>query len=703
MIQVYQKLKALYQRVKTMGNNFLTTTDSDKGIQTDKAEAMEQFHTFALFFKLKQPSPTPESLTDKEGAIPIINSITGAEQLLAPPREWNTAGSPAFCVSGGEMQNGFSPASILSLKIKKTNDMRSLYFSNLVQVNLNRTSSRITSLKSGEVVLPFLSKQNYAVRLITCLILLLVMQSVAWAQTNGDYRSRATGAWNASGTWSIYNNGWQNASNYPGQNSGTGNVLIQNGNTVTINASVPNAIGALTVGGGTSGILYITSTSAITLTISGDVSVIAGGNFAVQNATNDKTHNVNIGGNLTVNGSFNMSYNSSGNTTDDNARVTFNGGSQQTISGSGTTCVFNSITISNSGNSVILGRNITLTDIGSNSAGLSINSGAFFDLGSYTCNRSTSGAGSFIVNSGATLKIGGTNSFPSNYSTNTVNATSTIEYNGSDQSIANLNYGNLVLSGSGTKTFGSARTISGNLSISDAVANLGAFTHSANSLTLGGDDKPAGSWGSTSSAATFKTNAYFASTGIVNVATGPAIPVAVFSGLTASQSVCPGAATVTLGGVVSAGAVYPAIGETVGITINGITQNTTITGSTGEFSIDFNTSAIPASETPYPVTYSYAGGTYLSAAANNNTTSITVSVPLATVNGQSNISCFGGTDGSITISASGGTAPYSYSVDNGSNWVSTNDNPYTYGGLHANTQYKIRVKDSQGCTSPAIP
>jgi len=82
----------------------------------------------------------------------------------------------------------------------------------------------------------------------------------------------------------------------------------------------------------------------------------------------------------------------------------------------------------------------------------------------------------------------------------------------------------------------------------------------------------------------------------------------------------------------------------------------------------------------------------------------TVSSPVSTVNGQSNVNCFGGSDGSITIQASGGIAPYSYSVDNGLTWISSASDPYTYGGLNVvNGPYKIRVKDSMGCTSPLIP
>jgi hypothetical protein len=71
------------------------------------------------------------------------------------------------------------------------------------------------------------------------------------------------------------------------------------------------------------------------------------------------------------------------------------------------------------------------------------------------------------------------------------------------------------------------------------------------------------------------------------------------------------------------------------------------------------------------------------------------------VTNKTDITCFGRNDGTITISASGGTGPYQLSVDNGDNYIA-GTNPYTFSELSANIQYKIRVKDSNGCESPAI-
>jgi hypothetical protein len=99
-----------------------------------------------------------------------------------------------------------------------------------------------------------------------------------------------------------------------------------------------------------------------------------------------------------------------------------------------------------------------------------------------------------------------------------------------------------------------------------------------------------------------------------------------FSNLTASQSIGAGTSSVTLSGTLSApGPVYPAAGELVAVTINGVTQNATVSGSAGDFSIVFPTASIPFSVTPYPIQYSYAGNaTNLAAAPNHTSTTLTV-------------------------------------------------------------------------------
>ena len=75
--------------------------------------------------------------------------------------------------------------------------------------------------------------------------------------------------------------------------------------------------------------------------------------------------------------------------------------------------------------------------------------------------------------------------------------------------------GGVKIINTGTITLGAAKSITNNFSIATgASVNLGTFTHSAGTLTLGGLGTASGtaSWGSTVSAATYKNSIYFGST-----------------------------------------------------------------------------------------------------------------------------------------------------------------------------------------------
>ena len=104
----------------------------------------------------------------------------------------------------------------------------------------------------------------------------------------------------------------------------------------------------------------------------------------------------------------------------------------------------------------------------------------------------------------------------------------------------------------------------------------------------------------------------------IGAVTVQAVPAS-FSGLAPSQSILFGATSITVGGTIGNGATFPASGEIVSITINGATQTATI-GSNGSFSVMFPTATIPASVSPYPITYSYAGDAIFSAVTDSSTT-----------------------------------------------------------------------------------
>jgi large repetitive protein len=77
--------------------------------------------------------------------------------------------------------------------------------------------------------------------------------------------------------------------------------------------------------------------------------------------------------------------------------------------------------------------------------------------------------------------------------------------------------------------------------------------------------------------------------------------------------------------------------------------------------------------------------------------SVTISQPVAALEGsivsQTNVSCFNGNNGSVTIAGSNGTGPYQYSI-NGITFQGSG----TFSNLAAGT-YNITVRDALGCTS----
>lgn len=72
----------------------------------------------------------------------------------------------------------------------------------------------------------------------TSLLLIISFSNVLWAQQENDFRSNtASGNWNATGSWQIYNGtDWVAATYYPGQTPNpTANVQIQTGHSITHN------------------------------------------------------------------------------------------------------------------------------------------------------------------------------------------------------------------------------------------------------------------------------------------------------------------------------------------------------------------------------------------------------------------------------------------------------------------------------------
>ncbi|MBM4166181.1 MAG: T9SS type A sorting domain-containing protein [Ignavibacteria bacterium] len=215
------------------------------------------------------------------------------------------------------------------------------------------------------------------------------------------------------------------------------------------------------------------------LIIAGNVSIGAG------TTMNGNGSTISVGGDWTNNGTFTAS----------TGTVVFNGSSSQAVS----TTTFNNLTVNKTAGILSPSGNLTVNGDFSFSNGT-------VNLASYSLSRSSIG-GTFSLASGTTLNVGGANNFPSNFATNSLASSSTVEYNSTvSQSVAAMTYGNLSFSngGSNAKTLLGSSTVAGNfvinsgasfnagsysLSIQGNWSNNGTFTPSTSSIALSGTSK----------------------------------------------------------------------------------------------------------------------------------------------------------------------------------------------------------------------
>ncbi len=311
------------------------------------------------------------------------------------------------------------------------------------------------------------------------------------------------------------------------------------------------------------------------LTVKGNF-VQTGGSFLIEgegNSTNSRTMTVEKDFTLGSNGTFLISYSSGGGTL--NIQGNFN--SLGTFYFAGWNSI-NSATLNISGNCSIAGGSFIISNtslagrlyvsknfthsggtinVSSTGSGFIVFNGA--GIQTFITGVTISDAVNFTVNSGATLQMGaaettvsGTGSFtllpgatlgitsPYGITTNTTGATGgNIQVTGTRLFDAGANY---IYNGSssqstgnglpgrvnslkfnnagGTITLNSSQIITNNFSISTgSIADLGSFSHTAGTVTLGSFLQTGCSYGSTASPADFKTNTYFTGTG--SVSTGP--------------------------------------------------------------------------------------------------------------------------------------------------------------------------------------
>lgn len=274
----------------------------------------------------------------------------------------------------------------------------------------------------------------------------------------------------------------------------TGAITITNQTTVTVAGSITgsaagstwlndanstlNVAGALLATGtltatATPNLVNYNGTGAQTIKAANYNNLTISGSRATNNVTLANGGTIGISGTFTPSATFTTgNYVSTGNTVD------FNGSGAQSIPALGATN-YNNLTHSGSGTATLA------EDIGI--AGNLTVSGGTLDLSSFTADRASAG-GTLTVGAGAMLRIGSTNTLPANYTTYTLNVTSTVEYYGSTQTIAARTYGNLVLSGSGPKTTPTGTTtttVAGNFTLGAGITYERA-SGATSTLTLNG-------------------------------------------------------------------------------------------------------------------------------------------------------------------------------------------------------------------------
>ena len=425
---------------------------------------------------------------------------------------------------------------------------------------------------------------QFKMAIAKCFLVLLLLFGVnsAFSQVSGDYRSNGVGsAWVTAANWEKYNGtAWAAATDYPGQNSGAGNVMIRFGGSITLDVSPANAIGSLSVGDGTtngSGISNSAATlsiSTFTLVVTGNI-IISSANGARNGTLNNGSGTVKMAGALsTASGTYtastgNFEYNGTTqnifNTTYYNL-LTSNSGVKTTI---GATTVNNNLTVGNGTTFVAAAFALTVTGtttVGAGTSGIltissatgtkafngnvTVNSGATWNntaanvaltLPGSISNSGTFNAGTGLQTlSGTTKTITGTFSIPSlavtgTYSNNgtltvstglsgigTLANTSTLNIQGTSSVTTLSNSGTLAISGSGTITTALANfTNTGTINLSGSGAITGITNNAAGIVNHSG-----------SATVTSFNNA--TATSSLNISTTPTVPT--FTTLTVSTA-----------------------------------------------------------------------------------------------------------------------------------------------------------------------
>ncbi|MGV3697206.1 beta strand repeat-containing protein [Flavobacterium sp.] len=386
----------------------------------------------------------------------------------------------------------------------------------------------------------------------------------------------------STGTVNYNGTGAQTIAIYPYHNLTVSNARGTADVTFAGTGSV-NITGNLTVSAtGSSGAQLVMNNSTLVRTYN------IGGNFTqtgyeVELGANTATTIVNFSGNFQKTGGYIVNTNPAANAT-----FNFSGTSQNIESSGGTDPIWINY-------NVLSGSTCTLTgqfnyNGSSPAANFTVNSGGTLNCGTFNLVTASATAAVFTLANGGTLGIGSSAGITSSGATGNIQANvrtfnaggNYVYYRGGAQAAGNglpATVGSLAIENNTVLTLPSAKTVTNNFLIeTGSSANLGTFTHSAGTLTMGGFGTPNGSHGSTTSAATYKNNTFFAATtGIINVGTGSCSAIsAVISG---TNAICTGGNTNLSVAITGGLSTYTVVHS--GGTVNNYTSGSNISVSPG--------------------------------------------------------------------------------------------------------------------------
>jgi len=287
--------------------------------------------------------------------------------------------------------------------------------------------------------------------------------------SQGNSSLSLTGSWTNNNTYSYSNNNAR---------------VIFAGVAQSINGSSVTAFRKLTVNTGSTLTMNVDFTTNNVFTVNGTINPNTPTTYTV--SPNSMT--LNSGGKLlvyasTFTGNYSTNPTVNSGSTVEYASTLIN----QTVSSSLTyaTLIISGTTVKS------LAANLPALRSTASSQGNIFVKGGTFDLLTYTANRGTSTTGgNFNIDNGATVKIGGTNGFPSNYSNKAFQLSSTVHYYGTNQTVLAETYGNIIFSSSSgavTKTMpGTAFTVEGNLTSNLGSGSSVSYT-AASAITINGD------------------------------------------------------------------------------------------------------------------------------------------------------------------------------------------------------------------------